>query len=106
MLNEMLSAEDRDRILRQAEEQLDAIAADLRGARSRDDLPGIQQEAHKLAGLAGTAGCVGVAGLARAIEAACEKPDRMLLARQFGELDAAVPEAIAALRRWRLGPSA
>ena len=103
MLNEMLGPEDRNRILGQAEEQLDAIAAALRQAWRREDLPAVAQEAHKLAGLAGTSGCATVLTLARAIEDACRRQQPALLMQRLTDLDAAVPAAVSALRRWRLG---
>jgi HPt (histidine-containing phosphotransfer) domain-containing protein len=103
MLNEMLSAEERDRILGQAEEQLIEIAGALRGAWDDGDARSAEREAHKLAGLAGTAGCVKVLGIARAIEAAAGNGGGDAVERHFAELDQAMPAALRALSDWRNG---
>lgn len=101
MLNDMLSPQDRDRILGRAEEQLSALAGNLRRAWKRDDAAAMRHEAHQLAGLAGTAGCVAILAIARAIERACGGAEPERLSRHFDELDVAVPAAIDALRDWR-----
>lgn len=103
MLEEMLTAEERERILSRAEAQLAVIAGALRGAWTRDDLTAVEQDAHKLAGLAGTAGCVAVLKIARTIEAACRRLERTVVGKQVTALDTALPAAIDALRSWRLG---
>jgi hypothetical protein len=101
MLDDMLTVEDRERILRGAEEQLGALAGKVRLAWTHDDLQAMRQQAHQLAGLAGTAGCVAILAIARAIERASGGSDPALLGRHFKELDEAVPAAIQALRDWR-----
>ncbi len=106
MLDELLSAEERDRILRQAEEQLTLIVADLHRAWTDGDTAATGREAHKLAGLAGTAGCVMVLRIARAIEGTAGTTARDDVDRHFAELSHAVPAAIQALRGWREGKRA
>ena len=103
MLEDMLTAEERERILGRAEAQLSVVAGALRGAWTRDDLTAVQRDAHQLAGLAGTTGCVGLLEIARRIEAACGRLERNAVGKHVAALDAALPAAIEALRTWRLG---
>src|SRR5258708_18871071 len=84
MLDEMLTADERERILSRAEAQLAVIAGGLRGAWTRDDLTAVQQDAHKLAGLAGTTGCIRVLEIARTVGAACGRLERQAGGQHVG----------------------
>ena len=101
MLDEMLTAAERQRILSGAEEQIKATIAALRDLWSRADLASLQRDAHKLAGLAGSVGCLRVTQVARDIEAACRREQSAQIEELIQALEQARPAALDALQQWR-----
>src|SRR5690349_6601320 len=85
MLDEMLTAPERERILSRAQAQLKGLLDALRDDWSRADLRSVERGAHQLAGLAGSVGCVRLTDLAREIEIACRQSRRSEIE---GQLDA------------------
>ncbi len=105
-LDELLAAADLVRMLGQAEEQLPVLAAALREAWARRDLPATRQAAHKLAGLAGSFGCAALMAFVQKAEVAARRDDAPSVAPVVDGLDAELTPALAALRGWRARLSA
>ncbi len=101
MLDEMLTVAERQRILAGAEDQLKTVVAAVRDWPTRADLPSLERDAHKLAGLAGSVGCVRVTQIARDIEAASRGAQSAKIEGLIAALEQALPAALDALRRWR-----
>jgi len=101
MLDEMLTAPERERILSRAQTQLKELLDSLRDDWSRADLRSVERGAHQLAGLAGSVGCVRVTDLARDIEIACRQSRRSEIQGQLDALVQALPPALDALELWR-----
>jgi len=101
MLDDMLTAPERLRILRRAEDQLRTAVTALRDGSGRRGLATLQRQAHQLAGLAGSVGCLKITRLANAIEAASRRSHRAQIRKHLAALKIALPPALAALRHWR-----